>query len=85
MKFTDDDLKRLKEYLANTPKAGWALMCLPELLARLKSAEKVCEAAHSVALALDDHANEEQTLPAAYRDELQDPLYYWRKSAGKES
>lgn len=53
------------------------------LLKRLEASERVCDAATSVALALDDHVNDEQTLPAIYRDELQDPLYYWRKASGK--
>jgi hypothetical protein len=83
--FTDRDLALWKKSLSGK---GTSFEIerknLAGLLKRLEASEKVCEAANSVALALDGHANEEQTLPAVYRDELQAPLYYWRKLAGKK-
>ncbi len=69
--FTNDDLKRLKEYIENNPEPSEWFEAQKALLARLEAAEKLCD--H------DTDQCEEEGM-GCYRCRL---TKIWRKAAGK--
>jgi hypothetical protein len=82
MTFTDDDLKRLKEWVDDAILNNYYIEGKPELfkdlLARLEAAERVCEASEKVVRPKERIGN------APLEQAIYDALEAWRKAAGKD-
>jgi hypothetical protein len=81
MKFTDEDLERLKSYQPYVG-MGEGIRLHPEdlqaLLARLEAAEFVCDAAHSVLRYAENNGDRHKLI-----EDLGFMYQEWRKAAGK--